>query len=1175
MSDIKRSPIPSSSPNDSITRLQISLNSVLQCIADAFSLIPEDAPIITRDQKTDDKEALSIVREEIAKCANDVSYWFESANESVYELANLRLLKGIEGEKFLQRIRNLKEKNNECNAQLKKTFNEFNDMYNRFDNEVNSYIDKFIKGKKEIDDKLNKMELTLGEITTNGNIILYMEELEELRILRKVQLRIYEEWQNEDRDLAEFLCHLGKESKSFEDFRDKIKELNGGDLPKTFLSDIYEIIHSKYISKEVKKEVKSSSSSIYNKHEELRFAIPNEKAPLSKKALELLKKEKPNYTDINQKNKGLKSTISSGFGMKDDIVKEGYGAITGIKLTDKKMSTNESKNRITNDYEKWEITQLVNSGALSVDEANSFGLRDINEDFDSCNIELSTEIELRNYEPQFLKGQSTKKFNVESSIQIFANPGGSLSKAAEIASNIAKERREIREFQEKALLDSIPRDMSRPWEDPIPGPGERTVASALQGIGMTSQVHPEWKRQFLGKSLSFGNKNNTLKSISEQRRNLPIFPLRDSLIELIRKNQIIVVIGETGSGKTTQITQYLFEEGFCNEGGIIGCTQPRRVAATSIARRVAQEIGCTLGSTVGFSIRFEDITSPDTKIKYMTDGMLLREALSDCTLSQYSVIMLDEAHERTITTDVLFGLLKETCKKRPSFRLIVTSATLEADKFSSYFMNCNIFRIPGRTFPVEIMYSKEPIDDYVEAALVTVLQIHLREPPGDILLFLTGQEEIDNACQTLHERMKKLENLKPPPLIILPVYSSQPSEIQSLIFEEAPRGCRKCVVATNIAEASLTIDGIYFVVDPGFCKIMVFNSKTGMDNLMVVPISQASANQRSGRAGRTGPGKCYRLYTEVSYHTEMLPTTIPEIQRTNLSNTVLLLKALGVNDLINFDFMDPPPTTTLLIALETLFELGALDEEGFLTRLGRKMAELPMEPKLSKMVLSSVDLGCSDEIITITSMLSVQNVFYRPKDKQAEADRKKSKFYHYQGDHLTYLNVYNSWKKQRYSVPWCFENFLQSRALKGAQDVRIQLINIFDKYKLEIISAGNDSDRIRKAICAGFFSNACRRDSQEGYRNIIDNQQVYLHPSSTLFNKSPEWILYHELVFTTKEYIRDCCTINPDWLVDFAPNLFQFADQSKLSKRRIREKIQPLYNKYEDNNPWRLSKRRK
>ncbi|KFH17910.1 putative pre-mRNA-splicing factor ATP-dependent RNA helicase, partial [Toxoplasma gondii MAS] len=261
------------------------------------------------------------------------------------------------------------------------------------------------------------------------------------------------------------------------------------------------------------------------------------------------------------------------------------------------------------------------------------------------------------------------------------------------------------------------------------------------------------------------------------------------------------------SGKTTQMTQYLAEEGLVPPGTMIGCTQPRRVAAISVAKRVAEEFGCRVGQEVGYNIRFEDCTSPDTIIKYMTDGMLLREALVDASLKRYCVVMLDEAHERTISTDVLFGLLKDCCRRRPDFKLIVTSATLDAEKFSNYFFNSHIFTIPGRTFPVEILYTKEPEADYVEASLITVLQIHLCEPPGDILLFLTGQEEIDTACQTLHERMQKLESTNPPPLIILPVYSALPSEMQTMIFDPAPPGCRKCVVATNIAEASLTIDG--------------------------------------------------------------------------------------------------------------------------------------------------------------------------------------------------------------------------------------------------------------------------------------------------------------------------------------------------------------------------------
>jgi ATP-dependent RNA helicase DHX8/PRP22 len=304
------------------------------------------------------------------------------------------------------------------------------------------------------------------------------------------------------------------------------------------------------------------------------------------------------------------------------------------------------------------------------------------------------------------------------------------------------------------------------------------------------------------------------------------------------------------------MTQYLAEAGYTAKG-IIGCTQPRRVAAMSVAKRVAEEFGCKLGQEVGYTIRFEDVTSPETKIKYMTDGMLLRELLLEPELSKYSLIMLDEAHERTIHTDVLFGLLKKAMLKRKDLKLIVTSATLDAEKFSTYFTGSPIFSIPGRLFPVTILYSKEPEQDYLDASLITVMQVHLSQPPGDILLFLTGKEEIDTACEILFDRMNSLGK-GAPPLLVLPVYSALPSELQTKIFEPAPPGSRKCVIATNIAEASLTIDGILYVVDPGFNKQKLYNPRLGMDSLVVTPISQASANQRSGRAGRTAPGRCFR-----------------------------------------------------------------------------------------------------------------------------------------------------------------------------------------------------------------------------------------------------------------------------------------------------------------------------
>jgi pre-mRNA-splicing factor ATP-dependent RNA helicase DHX15/PRP43 len=406
------------------------------------------------------------------------------------------------------------------------------------------------------------------------------------------------------------------------------------------------------------------------------------------------------------------------------------------------------------------------------------------------------------------------------------------------------------------------------------------------------------------------------KDILVKRRMLPVHKQRAEFLDLLHNNQFIVLVGETGSGKTTQIPQFLlFDEQPQIKNRQIACTQPRRVAATSVAQRVADEMDVVLGQEVGYSIRFEDVTSEKTLLKYMTDGMLLREAMTDPLLNRYSAIILDEAHDRTLATDILMGLLKEICEKRKDLKVIVMSATLDAEKFQNYFNNAPLMAVPGRTFPVEIYYTPAPEKNYVEAAIRTALQIHACEDPGDVLLFLTGEEEIEESCRKIRLEGDKMFRSNPNvvgELKVLPLYSSLPPHQQQRIFEEAPKARgngppgRKIIVSTNIAETSLTIDGIVYVIDPGFSKQKVYNPRARVESLLVSSISKASAQQRSGRAGRTRPGKCYRLYTEKSFLEDLQESTYPEILRSNLASTVLQLKKVGIDDLVHFDFMDAP-----------------------------------------------------------------------------------------------------------------------------------------------------------------------------------------------------------------------------------------------------------------------------
>ncbi|XP_044064210.1 pre-mRNA-splicing factor ATP-dependent RNA helicase DHX16 [Siniperca chuatsi] len=643
------------------------------------------------------------------------------------------------------------------------------------------------------------------------------------------------------------------------------------------------------------------------------------------------------------------------------------------------------------------------------------------------------------------------------------------------------------------------------------------------------------------------------QSMQEVRRSLPIFPYREDLLAAIHEHQILVIEGETGSGKTTQIPQYLLEDGYTEGGMKIGCTQPRRVAAMSVAARVAQEMSVKLGNEVGYSIRFEDCTSERTVLKYMTDGMLLREFLTEPDLASYSVIIIDEAHERTLHTDILFGLIKDIARFRPDLKVLVASATLDTERFSCFFDDAPVFRIPGRRFPVDIFYTKAPEADYLEACVVSVLQIHVTQPPGDVLVFLTGQEEIEACCEMLQERCRRLGS-KIAELLVLPIYANLPSDMQAKIFNPTPPGARKVVVATNIAETSLTIDGIIYVIDPGFCKQKSYNARTGMESLIVTPCSRASANQRAGRAGRVAAGKCFRLYTAWAFKHEMEETTVPEIQRTNLGNVVLLLKSLGINDLIHFDFMDPPPHETLVLALEQLYALGALNHLGELTKLGRRMAELPVDPMLSKMILASEQYKCSEEVLTIAAMLSVNNsIFYRPKDKVVHADNARMNFVVPGGDHLVLLNVYTQWLESGYSTQWCYENFIQFRSMRRARDVRDQLEGLMDRIEVEVVSSQGDSLPIRKAVTAGYFYHTARL-SKGGYKTVKHQQTVYVHPNSSLFEEQPRWLIYHELVFTTKEFMRQVIEIESGWLLEVAPHYYKSKELEDSSSKKMPRK---------------------
>ena len=556
---------------------------------------------------------------------------------------------------------------------------------------------------------------------------------------------------------------------------------------------------------------------------------------------------------------------------------------------------------------------------------------------------------------------------------------------------------------------------------------------------------------------------------------------------------------------------------------------------------------------VGVSVRFLTKISESSKIKYMTEGILLREMLANPLLSEYSVIMIDEAHERSVLTDCVLGLLKKIAKKRSSLKIIISSATMDAELFRDFFNfstkqspkdTAMILTVEGRMYDNQVYYMDDPCPDYVRGTVDTVMKIHRKEPPGDILAFLTGQEEVHQAINMLRDHME-IAGIDEEQLKILPMHGSLTHHDQLRVFFHVPRTCRKVIIATNIAETSVTIPGIVYVIDCGFIKLKWYMADHQMDMLVVVPASQACCRQRAGRSGRIRSGKVFRLFTEDSF--KELPIVTPaEMRRADLSMTILNLKALGIDNILRFNFPSPPPAKNMLASIELLHALEALDGEGQLTSpVGYMMAEMPLPPTLSKMLLVSCEMGCSDEILSIVAMMQVQQFFSKPTSGQGSINARKARrnFEVVEGDLLTMLNVYQAFVKNGCTKEFCGQHYLMYRHLKRVVEIRNQLASLMTKtFKLKLISCGTDTIVIRRAITAGLFPFAAYLHHSGSYRMVRGEAEVSVHPMSCLYTeKQPSWIVISEVLHTTKLYVKDITVIDPKWLMELAPHYYHKA----------------------------------
>ncbi|VUC26177.1 unnamed protein product [Clonostachys rosea] len=620
------------------------------------------------------------------------------------------------------------------------------------------------------------------------------------------------------------------------------------------------------------------------------------------------------------------------------------------------------------------------------------------------------------------------------------------------------------------------------------------------------------------------------------RRKLPVSLRRQEFLDVYHDSQIILVSGETGSGKTTQIPQFILFDEWAS-GKKVACTQPRRLATTSVATRTATELDVPLGEEVGYSVRFDKMTSETTRLKYMTDGLLLSEASSDRDFSSYSCVILDEAHERTLNTDLLMALLKMATSRRPSLKVVIMSATLNIDKIRGYFPGAATFEISGKVHPVQIHYLSQSTPRYCYCAIGVVKHIHKMMPEGDILLFLPTSGDIEMVCSILRHHHKDLT--------VIPLYSALSRARQQEIFKESI--FRKCIVATNVAETSITIDGIVYVIDSGLEIRPVYNPRLRMSTVLTSPISKASAKQRAGRAGRTRPGICFRLYTEETHNTCFIPSAPPGILEGELASQILLLKVMGFDSVGTFDFVDPPHPEVYLRGLQDLHSMGYIDDKGTITPNGRVAARLSVHPKWLNAFLEGQKNGCLREMIDLAAIASTQHpIFSRPPPARFVADIAHQRFACPSSDHISQLNALHAYEsamktENRLRInQWCFDAFLDRRALGEVVRIRDQLVTTLQTMlnNTKEICAPDDVEydtQIRKTLARSFFYQCAIKNSGGNYylyKTVHEGQPAGIHPESALCWGNKEWIVYSEFVSSGTPYLQTVTAVDPAWLID-------------------------------------------